>query len=211
MIQWVFERTRSAGSLSRIVIATDDERIRRAAESFGAEVWLTSPGHRSGTERVAEAAQKLQASCIINVQGDEPLVRGDMVDALVSALQDDGIPMATLAARTDDLSLLEEEGVVKVVTDVKGFALYFSRSPVPHGTTDFFWRHVGLYGYQRDFLMKLSRMAPSRLEKMERLEQLRVLENGFKIKVVETDAETWSVDYPQDIAKVASLLTKEQT
>jgi len=205
----VYERAQKAKYLKRIIIATDDKRIYQAAESFGAEVRMTSPSHHSGTDRVAEVAKEIKSPIIINIQGDEPLLKGEVIDSLVVALQDNTIPMATLAARMNDLSLLNEKNLVKVVSDANGFALYFSRSPLPFQAADYFLQHIGIYGYQKDFLLAFSKMQPSRLEKTEKLEQLRALENGYKIKIIETQLHSLSISSPQDIIKVENLLKKK--
>jgi len=206
MIQRVYEQSLEAEMLRSVIVATDDQRIFETCRAFGAEVQLTSPNHRSGTERVAEVAEILETPIIINIQGDEPLLQGRMIDDLVKALQDDSIPMATLAGRVSDLDLIHDKDVVKVVVDKNGYALYFSRSPVPSQPSDHFWQHIGIYGYQRHFLLELRQMPVSELESCERLEQLRALENGFKIKVIHTDFPTLSVDTPQDIIKVEKFL-----
>jgi len=206
MIQRVYEAARTAKYLEQVILATDDESIFQEARDFGAEVLMTSSRHVSGTDRVAEVAEKTKNQIIINIQGDEPLIRGEAIDGLVEALQDKDIPMATLAVRESDLSLLDDSSVVKVVPDINGFALYFSRSPLPHEASEFFWRHVGVYGYQKDFLLKLCAMPPSTLEKAEKLEQLRALENGFRIKIIESRFSSLSVDFPEDIIKVEKLL-----
>jgi len=205
----VYERAQKAKHLNRIIIATDDKRIYQAAENFGAEVRMTSPSHHSGTDRVAEVAKEIKSPIIINIQGDEPLLKGEVIDSLVVALQDNTIPMATLAARMNDLSLLNEKNLVKVVSDANGFALYFSRSPLPFQAADYFLQHIGIYGYQKDFLLAFSKMQPSRLEKTEKLEQLRALENGYKIKIIETQLHSLSISSPQDIIKVENLLKKK--
>jgi 3-deoxy-manno-octulosonate cytidylyltransferase (CMP-KDO synthetase) len=210
LVQRVYERAQKAKHLKRIIIATDDKRIYQAAENFGAEVRMTSPSHHSGTDRVAEVAKEIKSPIIINIQGDEPLLKGEMIDSLVIALQDKTIPMATLAARMNDLNLLNEKNIVKVVSDANGFALYFSRSPLPFQTSDYFLQHIGIYGYQKDFLLAFSKMQPSRLERTEKLEQLRALENGYKIKIIETQLHSLSVSSPQDIIEVENLL-KEKT
>lgn len=210
MIQRVYERAKTAEYLTRLIIATDDERIFKTCKEFGAEVQMTSPNHNSGTERVAEIAEKLNTSIVINIQGDEPLIRGEMIDELVSALQDESIPMATLAAKVKDLKLLYEENTVKVVVDKHGFALYFSRSPLPFNPIDHFLQHIGIYGYQKDFLLEFCRMQRLRLEKTENLEQLRVLENGYKIKIIVSPFQTLSVDSPEDIIEVENYLKKKK-
>lgn len=206
MIQRVYEATRTAKNLERVIVATDDKRILQAAQDFGAEARMTSSSHRSGTDRVAEVAREINASVVINIQGDEPLIKGEAIDELVEALQDEDIPMATLAVKEDDLNLLNDSDVVKVVPDKDGFALYFSRSPLPFQASDYFWRHIGIYGYQKDFLQIFCRIPPSRLEKTEKLEQLRALENGYRIKIIENKFSTLSVDLPEDIIRVENLL-----
>lgn len=208
MIQWVYEEANSAELLDHTVIATDDKRIYQVSRAFGADVVMTSPHHISGTERAAELAKKIESSIVINIQGDEPLVRREMLDSLVQTLTAKSIPMATLAARNKDLSELDDPNIVKIVKDNDDFALYFSRSPLPFHAEDFFWQHIGIYGYQRDFLLKFCKLPISKLERTEKLEQLRALESGYKIKVVETPYLTLSVDTPQDIIKVENFLKR---
>lgn len=206
MIQRVYEQALGAELLRNVIVATDDQRIFDTCRAFGAEVQLTSSNHRSGTERVAEVAESLETPIIINIQGDEPLLQGRMIDNLVKDLQDDSIPMATLAAKVLDVKLIHDKDVVKVVADKNGYALYFSRSPLPSQPSGHFWQHIGIYGYQRHFLLEFRQMPVSELESCERLEQLRALENGFKIKIIPTDVPTLSVDTPQDIIKVEKFL-----
>ena len=208
MIQRVYELAREAKFLDRLIIATDDEKILEAAKDFGAEAQMTSPLHNSGTERVAEVAKEIKTSIVINIQGDEPLLRREMIDDLVEALQDKAIPMATLATKQKDMDLLYDNNVVKVAADRGGFASSFSRSPLPFETSDYFLQHIGIYGYQKEFLLALCEMPPSKSEKTESLEQLRALENGYKIKIIETQFSTLSVDSPQDIIKVENFLNK---
>jgi len=210
MLQWVYERACSARSLSRVIIATDDERILSASKAFGAEAIKTSTSIVSGTERAAEVARDIDSQIIINIQGDEPLIKAEMIDSLVEALKEDSLPMATLVLKTRDLTLHKDKNIVKVVIDEQGFALYFSRSPIPFQASDYFWQHIGIYGYQKTFLLRFSRLPASRLEKAEDLEQLRVLENGFRIKAIETLHSSLSVDTPEDIIKVEKKI-KEAT
>lgn len=210
MIQRVYESAQTAKYLNRIIIATDDERISQAAEDLGAEVEMTSSRHNSGTERTAEVARKIEAPIIINIQGDEPLLKGQMIDDLVECLQDETIPMATLITKVKDLGLLHDINIVKVIQDKEGFALYFSRSPLPFKASDHFFQHIGIYGFQKEFLLKFSALSPSRLEETENLEQLRALEYGYKIKVIETQFPTLSIDTPQDIIKVENFLKKSK-
>jgi 3-deoxy-manno-octulosonate cytidylyltransferase (CMP-KDO synthetase) len=210
MVQHVYERAKRATLLDALIIATDDFRIYQAAQGFGAEVRMTSSSHRSGTERAAEVAKSLNAPIVVNIQGDEPLVHSDMIDSLVSSLEDETFPMATLAAKEYDRSLLEDSSLVKVVFDAMGKALYFSRAPIPHGSPDFFWKHIGIYAYRRSFLLRFPSLGQSKLEKIERLEQLRALENGVAIKVIETKHTLLGVDHPEDIHMVESCLKKEK-
>lgn len=208
MIQRVYEGAKGAELLERVIIATDDERIYDAAAKFGAEVRMTSPHHVSGTERAAEVAQEVESRLIINIQGDEPLIEGEMINDLVEALQDERVEMATLMAKNYKIDQINNIHIVKVVADENGNALYFSRSPIPSKADDFFFQHIGIYGYKKDFLVKFADMKPSRLELTEKLEQLRALENGFKVKMVEISQLTLSVDTPEDIIRVEEILTK---
>lgn len=209
MIQWVYEGVRQAGLLNRVIIATDDRRIYDAALSFGAEAFITSAAHSSGTERVAEVAASLEDDLIVNVQGDEPLITGEAIDRLVSGLAASGMMMASLMARVDDLGLMADPHVVKVVTDDSGNALYFSRAALPYQAPDFFYQHIGIYAYRRNYLLALARMAPTRLERHEKLEQLRVLEHGDRIRMIEIDRPTLSVDTPQDIIKIENFMKRK--
>jgi 3-deoxy-manno-octulosonate cytidylyltransferase (CMP-KDO synthetase) len=209
MIQWVYEGVRKAHLVDRVIIATDDRRIQEAAQGFGAEAVMTSRDHGSGTDRTAEVAQGVDNKIIINIQGDEPMISGRMVDSLTEALQDESIPMASLMTKVTDLGMVDDPNMVKVVVDKERYALYFSRSPLPYQATDFFFLHIGVYGFQRDFLLRFSGLRPSRLETAEKLEQLRVLENGFRIRMIEVPHPALSVDTPQDIIRVEEILRKK--
>lgn len=202
MLQWVWEGAGKARLVDRLIVATDDERIREAAAKFGADAVMTSSQHVSGTDRAAEVARTLTHSVIINVQGDEPLITGEMIDKLVEALQDDSENMASLMSRVSDLGLIHDPHLVKVLADRQGRALYFSRSPLPYQPDDFFYLHIGVYGYQKEFLLRFPSLPPSRLERLEKLEQLRALENGFQIKMIEISHSHLRVDTPQDIIRV---------
>ncbi len=208
MIQWVYEGIKKSALLSRFIIATDDKRIQQAAQSFGAEVFMTRVDHPSGTDRVAEVAAAIDCPIIVNIQGDEPLVDGKMIDALVEVLQEDAVPMASLMTRRTDVADIDDPNEVKVVVDDRSYALYFSRSPIPNGARDYFHLHIGIYGYRREFLQDFVQMPASRLETAERLEQLRILEAGFKIKMVEVPYSALSVDTPEDIIRVEEILKK---
>jgi len=212
MIEWVARGVSEAGSLDRLVIATDDDRIREVAEGYGRTVVMTAPDLISGTDRVAAVAEETECDLVINVQGDEPLIRGEMVDALISVLAGDAtLPMATLGHPIDG-DEAHDPNVVKVVTDLRERALYFSRSDIPwvrrqqpEGARPRL-RHIGIYGYRRDFLLRFAKLPPSRLEQMEGLEQLRALENGFPIRVVETRHDIRGVDTEEDLRRVREEL-----
>jgi len=207
IIQHVYERARQSRLCRRAIIATDDERIASAARRFGAEVTMTRPDHPSGTDRVAEIAARLDADLIVNLQGDEPLVDPAAIDAAVEPLlADPAIPMGTLAAPCEEVADLMNPNIVKVVMDQAGFALYFSRLPVPfvregHAEATKY-RHIGLYVYRREFLLGLAKLAPTPLEQAEKLEQLRVLEHGHRIKVVIVPSASPGIDTPEDLARL---------
>ncbi len=208
MIQWVYEGVKQARLVDRIIIATDDRRIQEAGQAFGAEAVMTSRDLNSGTERAAHVAQNIDNKIVINIQGDEPMITGPLVDRLVEELQEEALPMASLMTRVVDVGLIDDPNMVKVVSDKEGYALYFSRSPLPYQTADFFYLHIGIYGFQRDFLLRFSELPPSRLEKTEKLEQLRVLVNGFRIRMLEVLHPALSVDTPRDIIGVEDILKK---
>ena len=208
MLRWVYEGVKQAGSIERVLVATDDPRIGDAAAAFGADVVMTSSVHSCGTDRVAEAAAGLPHPIIINVQGDEPLITGGEIDRLVDVLQDPSIGMASLMGKVRDVGLISDPHLVKVVVNADGYALYFSRSPLPYHSEDFFYLHSGIYGFQRDFLLQFARMPASRLARLEKLEQLRVLETGGRIKMIETAHPALRVDTPEDIIRVEEFLKK---
>jgi 3-deoxy-manno-octulosonate cytidylyltransferase (CMP-KDO synthetase) len=213
MLQHVWERASQARYLSGLVIATDDERIRAAAERFSARVVMTRSDHVSGTDRVAEAASASNAEIIVNIQGDEPMIDPAAIDAAVLGLLDaEDVPMGTLKKRIERPDEVSDPNVVKVVSDAAGNALYFSRSPIPFvrqaGETYAHYKHIGLYVYRRDFLLGYPDLPVGPLEQAERLEQLRALENGFKIRVVETDYDSVGVDTPEDGERVTELFEK---
>jgi len=209
MLQHVYERASQARYLTKLIVATDDREIYEAARSFGALVKMTRADHASGTDRVAEIASADNAELVVNIQGDEPLIDPAAVDAAVLSLLDESSPpMGTLKKRIEDESEIVNPNVVKVVTDRAGDALYFSRCPIPfirdHANAVHF-KHIGLYVYRRDFLLRYSDLPVGRLETLERLEQLRALENGFRIRVVETEYDSLGVDTPEDLERVSSL------
>jgi 3-deoxy-manno-octulosonate cytidylyltransferase (CMP-KDO synthetase) len=208
MLQHVYERAIQARYLSKVIIATDDERIHKAARAFGASVTMTRTDHLSGTDRVAEAASGDTASVIVNIQGDEPLIDPAAIDAAALALlNDEDIPMSTLMKVIEDPREIGDPNVVKVVTNLAGDAIYFSRCPIPFVREGggVHYKHLGLYVYQRDFLLAYSGLPVGPLEQMERLEQLRALENGYRVRVVETEYESLGVDTPADLERVSAL------
>jgi 3-deoxy-manno-octulosonate cytidylyltransferase (CMP-KDO synthetase) len=209
MLQHVYERASQARYLSKLIVATDDERIYKTARSFGAPVVMTRADHLSGTDRVAEAASGDHASVIVNIQGDEPLIDPTAIDAAALALLDDpDVPMATLKKAIEDRREINDPNVVKVVTNLAGDAIYFSRCPIPFSRDDgraVHYKHLGLYVYRREFLLAYSGLPVGPLERMERLEQLRALENGHRVRVVETEYESLGVDTPEDLERVSAL------
>jgi len=223
MVQRVYERTAKASLVSEVIVATDDERIAACVRAFGGNVAMTDKGHETGTDRLAEVAARLDSEIIVNVQGDEPLIEPAMIDeAIEPVASDPSVLMGTLKSRIKNLHDFLSPNVVKVVTDWEGFALYFSRSPLPNFRDKWndlkdekfssgrllCYRHVGLYVYRREFLLQYAQMSPTYLELAEKLEQLRVLENGYRIKVVETEYESIGVDTPADLEKVLERLKK---
>ena len=214
MLQHVWERASQARYLSSLVIATDDERIRDAAESFRGRVKMTRADHSTGTDRVAEIASGSNADIIVNIQGDEPLIDPAAIDvAILGLLNDDDAQMGTLKKRIEREREITDPNVVKVVTDRQGNAIYFSRSPIPYvresaGESTAYFKHIGLYVYRREFLLGYSDMETGPLERAERLEQLRAIENGHKIRVVETEYESLGVDTPEDWEQVSALFER---
>jgi 3-deoxy-manno-octulosonate cytidylyltransferase (CMP-KDO synthetase) len=214
LVQHVWERAGRAKRVGRIIIATDDMRIAEAAFDFGAEVALTSPKHPTGTDRLAEVAKKLKsASIILNVQGDEPDIAPSTIDRLAEALQDDPkLGMVTAANPLSDPADVQDPNVVKVVTDLAGRALYFSRSVIPHDRDGRggvkYLRHQGIYGYRRKVLLGFVKWKPTPLEQAEKLEQLRALEHGIAIGVIVVRRGSVGVDVPADLAKAERALRK---
>ena len=219
LVQHVWERCREARKLDGVIIATDDMRIAEAAFAFGAEVAMTRDDHQSGTDRIAEVAARLgkSVSHVINIQGDEPTVSPALIDKLAGALRRDAsLEMVTAANVLTDPAEITNPNCVKVVLAKNGDALYFSRSVIPHpfgaapdlsGTT--YHRHQGIYGYERRFLARFVRWKPSGYERAERLEQLRALEHGVRVRVLVTDHASVGVDAPDDVARVEDLLAAD--
>ena len=214
LVQHVWERANRAKRVGRVIVATDDMRVAEAAFAFGAEVALTSPKHPTGTDRLAEVAGKLKSAAIIlNVQGDEPDIAPSTIDRLVRALQDDpGLGMVTAANPVTSLADVQNPHVVKVVTDLAGRALYFSRSVIPHDRDGHrgirYLRHQGIYGYRRKVLLAFVKWKPTPLEQAEKLEQLRALEHGIAIGVIVVRRGSVGVDVPGDVAKAERALRK---
>jgi len=213
MLQQVWERASQARYLTGVVIATDDARIRAAAEGFSARVVMTRADHLSGTDRVAEAASASTATIVVNIQGDEPMIDPAAIDAAVLGILDEPeTPMSTLKTRIFRSADVTDPNVVKVVTDAESNALYFSRSPIPFARDPAdkaaHFKHIGLYVYRRDFLLSYPDLPIGPLERAERLEQLRALENGFKIRVVETDYDSVGVDTPEDWERISEIFEK---
>jgi 3-deoxy-manno-octulosonate cytidylyltransferase (CMP-KDO synthetase) len=214
VVQHVYERAREAQTLERLVVATDDDRIFQAVTGFGGEAVMTRSDHPNGTDRLAEAAADMEAEIVVNIQGDEPLIEGAVIDAAVQPLlADASIPMGTLVARITHPADLHNPNVVKVVIDRQGFALYFSRSLIPYarggnGAQTVYYYHPGLYVYRKEFLLTYASLPPTPLEQVEKLEQLRALEHGYRIKVVETQHNSVGVDTPADLEHVKRLLQR---
>jgi 3-deoxy-manno-octulosonate cytidylyltransferase (CMP-KDO synthetase) len=214
MIQRVVEGARRAKRLSRVLVATDDERIAEACARFGAESVLTRSDHPTGTDRLGEVALGLDAEILVNVQGDEPLIEGFVIDAVVEALREDpGVAMATAVHALDE-GALHDPNRVKVVLDRRGRALYFSRSAIPHARDEresetARWQHVGLYAYRRPFLLEFVRLPRTPAERCEQLEQLRALEHGFPIRCAVIEGwRSLAVDVPEDVARVEARLAE---
>lgn len=210
MVWYVWDAARRSKLASRVVVATDDARIADAVRAFGGEVAMTPESCASGTDRVAEVARTLPEEIFLNLQGDEPLMDPAVVDEVIAPLiADPSLPMSTAALPMDDMSRFADPMVVKVVVDDRGDALYFSRAPIPHdreGRPVRWRKHLGIYGYRKDFLLGMASMPPSTLETTEMLEQLRVLQAGYKIRVVDVALDSVGVDTPEDLKNVEERL-----
>lgn len=219
MIQWVYERSALCESINRVIVATDDDRIARVVESFGGNVVMTRSDHPTGTDRLAEVAAGLDDELIVNVQGDEPLIDPAMIETAVAPLLiDSAIPMGTLMTPLTSMDEYLNPNIVKVVTDQQGFALYFSRAPIPYprdfnNQLELRWRdlatakHIGLYVYRRNFLLEYPHLQATPLETQESLEQLRALEHGYRIRVAATNLVGQGVDTPDDLERVKAVLS----
>lgn len=227
MVQWVVEQTKKAPSVSEVIVATDDDRIFEAVKNFGGTAVMTSRDHASGTDRVAEVAKTRDCEIVVNVQGDEPLIPPENIELIVSPLvQDVSLKVSTLKIRIHEVEQIVDPDICKVVTDHRGNALYFSRSPIPFDRDAWtrepregegIWpkneemtayKHIGLYAYRKSFLMDFSRLPVSQLETIEKLEQLRILENGISIRVMETEKDSIGVDRKEDLAEVEKILSQ---
>jgi 3-deoxy-manno-octulosonate cytidylyltransferase (CMP-KDO synthetase) len=229
MIVHVIERVKRCSLINRVIVATDDKRIFDAVTSVGEEVVMTSPHHRTGTDRLAEVAAKLDSRVIVNIQGDEPLIEPATIQSAVAPLlEDDSIVMSTTCEPIESVEDVMNPNVVKVAVDATGFALYFSRNPIPfpraavaeHGSVEaalgaqpellrLFSKHTGLYCYRRDFLLVYSELPPTPLEQSELLEQLRALEHGYRIKVIPVAHRSIGVDTMEDLERVRRLINRE--
>ena len=214
MIEHVYRRAADARGVDAVVVATDDARIAAAVEAFGGIVRLTKEGHRTGTDRIAEVAVDLSCDVLVNVQGDLPLIEPGMISEVLEPLTSDAsVQMSTLRQPASDTSEIASPHVVKVVVDRRGDALYFSRSPVPFvreagaaGARHCVYKHIGLYGFRRDFLLTFAALPQTPLERAESLEQLRALEHGYRIRTVATRYESIEVDTPDDLERVRHLM-----
>ncbi|MBC2850662.1 3-deoxy-manno-octulosonate cytidylyltransferase [Cetobacterium sp. 8H] len=206
MIEWVYKRALKS-NLDKVVVATDSQEVYDEVKKFGGEVILTSKNHLNGTSRIAEVCQKItDYDVIINIQGDEPLIEPEMINSLIDSFKHEkDLKMSTLKHKLIKKEDIENPNFVKVVTDKKDYAIYFSRSVIPYPRNenlDIYYKHVGIYGYKRDFVLEYSNLESTPLENSESLEQLRVLENGYKIKVLETKFEVIGVDTQDELEKV---------
>jgi 3-deoxy-manno-octulosonate cytidylyltransferase (CMP-KDO synthetase) len=218
VVQHVWEAAKKAKTLDDLIVACDDERIMKVVESFGGKAVYTSPDQPSGTDRLAEVVNPLDVRIAVNIQGDEPLMKPIMIDNLVIALQNEKIAqMATMIKKIEDDAELTNSNVVKAVVDKNGYALYFSRYAIPYNRTGqteeskrpVYYKHIGLYAFTKDFLFTFRNLPKSSLENAEKLEQLRVLEYGYKIKIVETKFDTVGVDRPEDLKRAEEALLRD--
>lgn len=218
MLQHVWERAKLSRMLDDLIIACDDEVIRKVAIEFGAKAVMTSREHTCGTDRISEVVNPLDVKIIVNIQGDEPLIHPMMIDSVARALLENrSLNMATVMKRITDTAQVSDPNVVKVVVDKDNFALYFSRAPIPYLAAGSqmdqvtYYKHIGLYAYTKDFLFTYKNLPVSNLEKAEKLEQLRVLAEGFRIKVIETKFDTVGVDTPEDLERAKDRIQKEKS
>ena len=214
MLQWVVEAAQKATSLGRLMVATDDRRIADLCHTIDVEVVMTGSELPTGSDRVWEAVKDIDGEIIVNIQGDEPLLKSTTIDRLLSPFTDSSVEMATLG-RDIDAQELKNENTAKIVTNQEGNAIYFSRLPIPYsrsipesGVLSCVLKHIGMYAFRKDFLGKYCRHGPTQIEQLEGLEQLRALYIGAKIRVVKVQDESWGVDNPEDIHKIEAILSK---
>ncbi len=206
LIQHVWEKASRAKNIEKLLVATDHEEIFKKIKEFGGECVFTSPHHKSGTDRVAEVVKEMDFEIIVNVQGDEPMIEPVLIDRTVEVLNDVEVPMTSIYEVWEDDKAFFNPNIVKVVLDKDSFAIYFSRSPIPYSKdSGKFFRHIGIYGYKKDTLLKLISLPQSNLEIREGLEQLRAIENGIKIKMIKSDKKTMGVDTPEDLEKIERI------
>ena len=225
MVQHVYEAAKKAKNIDEVYIATDSKEVEDICKTFTSNIIMTSDKHESGTDRLAEAVQKIDAQNVINVQGDEPLIDPNLIDDLALALQNSEVPMVSAMNRIKKTEELKSPNVVKVTVDKNNHALYFSRSIIPHHRDEWetllnhhenipeplkFYKHIGIYGYKKEFLINYSKMEQTYLERLEKLEQLRVLENGFKIKMIETEYESIGVDTIDNLNNINTILRNQR-
>jgi 3-deoxy-manno-octulosonate cytidylyltransferase (CMP-KDO synthetase) len=217
MIQWVYERVSNAQKVSETYVATDDERILDCVRGFNGKAVMTSAKHESGSDRLAECAEILKLKendIILNIQGDEPLIQEIMIQELISTMTDPKIYMGTLKEKIINIDDIKNPNIVKVITDVNGNAIYFSRYPIPYNRNDLkdivYYRHVGVYAYRAFFLKKYTQLPKARLEMAESLEQLRALENGYKIRVTKTQCSSIGVDTAEQIKQVEEIMRRQK-
>lgn len=220
MIQRVFDQAKKCKVLTQIIVATDDDRIAEAVRNFGGEFCMTSAAHPSGTDRCAEVVERMKLTCdaVINIQGDEPFIDPEQITSLAQCFEDERTALATLIKPIVSSEILFSANSPKVIVDAEQFAIYFSRHPIPfqRGVEQAEWlrhhqyyQHIGIYGYTRDALMKITKLQPSTLEKAESLEQLRWIENGFKIKTAITTVDSIAIDTPEDLERVRQAILKK--
>ncbi|MDR3046642.1 MAG: 3-deoxy-manno-octulosonate cytidylyltransferase [Bacteroidales bacterium] len=210
MIWWVYQQAKKVKEFSAVFVATDDERIEKVCQDYGIEVLMTASTHKTGTDRVAEVARQVGGDLFVNIQGDEPLIEPKMIQQVIEIFKDESVYFGTLKKEIKDRDAIQDMNTVKVVTDLKGDALYFSRSAIPsnikNGKVTRTYKHIGIYAYKRDFLFKYTTLPQTELEISESLEQLRAVEHGYKLRVHETEFETIGVDMPEHIAFVEDIL-----
>ncbi|HIE36175.1 MAG TPA: 3-deoxy-manno-octulosonate cytidylyltransferase [Candidatus Omnitrophica bacterium] len=214
LLQWTWENAKKSHLLDRLIVACDDYKIEEVAKKFGAEVVLTSTQHFSGTDRIAEAVRDIEVDIVINIQADEPLIHPSVIDSLAAEmLNNSNLVMTTVRKKIEDEEEINDPNIVKVICDKDGFAIYFSRSPLPYfrekNKIKIYYKHLGIYAYTKDFLYTFKNLPFSYLEEAEKLEQLRAIESGFKIKVIETQFDCYGVDTEEDFQKIEKILSEK--